>query len=153
MSLPIFAYRLKELMLLNGLNNHKLSKEISVQRKSIINWLGGVNYPRYDAFIKLANYLNVSTDYLVGLTDDCGEEKYFSKIPIASVQTWLIEKLNDYMVAEGITKYALAKRLKMEQSTVERWFKKGAMPEIFVLIRISERMNYSHYCTAKKFQI
>lgn len=58
MSLPIFAYRLKELMLLNGLNNHKLSKEISVQRKSIINWLGGVNYPRYDAFIKLANYLN-----------------------------------------------------------------------------------------------
>lgn len=87
MSLPIFAYRLKELMLLNGLNNHKLSKEISVQRKSIINWLGGVNYPRYDAFIKLANYLNVSTDYLVGLTDDCGEEKYFSKIPIVSVQT------------------------------------------------------------------
>lgn len=143
MSLPIFAYRLKELMLLNGLNNHKLSKEISVQRKSIINWLGGVNYPRYDAFIKLANYLNVSTDYLVGLTDDCGEEKYFSKIPIASVQTWLIEKLNDYMVAEGITKYALAKRLKMEQSTVERWFKKGAMPEIFVLIRITERMNKS----------
>ena len=47
------------------------------------------------------------------------------------------------MVAEGITKYALAKRLKMEQSTVERWFKKGAMPEIFVLIRISERMNKS----------
>lgn len=30
MSLPIFAYRLKELMLLNGLNNHKLSKEIFI---------------------------------------------------------------------------------------------------------------------------
>lgn len=65
MSLPIFAYRLKELMLLNGLNNHKLSKEISVQRKSIINWLGGVNYPRYDAFIKLANYLNIHSKIML----------------------------------------------------------------------------------------
>ncbi len=143
MYLPIFADRLKDLMQLNGLSNHKLAKEISVQRKSIINWLSGVNYPRYDAFIKLANFLNVSTDYLVDLIDDYGKEKYFSKIPIDSVQPWLVEILNNYMKAEGITKYTLAKRLKMEQSTIDRWFKKSAMPEVSVLIRISEKTNKS----------
>ena len=143
MYLLIFADRLKELMQLNGLSNHKLAKEISVQRKSIINWLNGINYPRYDAFIRLANFFNVSTDYFVGISDDYGKDNYYSRIPIDAVQPWLIKILKDYMESGVITKYALVKRLSMEQSTLERWLKKGAMPEVSVLIRIAEKTSKS----------
>lgn len=70
MPLPIFSARLLDLMQFNNLSKHKLAADIGVQRKSIINWVEGRNYPRYDALIKLANHFKVSTDYLVGLTDN-----------------------------------------------------------------------------------
>lgn len=143
MSLPIFSARLLDLMQFNNLSIHKLAADIAVQRKSIINWVEGRNYPRYDALIKLANYFKVSTDYLVGLADNNTQYNHVNSYTKVQIHARLVEILNEFLNKNHLTKYAFSRMLNMEQSTVERWFKKGAMPEVSVLIRISEKTNKS----------
>ena len=75
MPLPIFSERLKDLMLIEGVSQHKLSSAANVQRKSVSNWLRGTNYPRYDALIRVADYFHISTDYLIGINNTAGLEK------------------------------------------------------------------------------
>lgn len=80
MSLQIFSARLIDLMQFNSLSKHKLADETGAQRKSVINWVEGRNYPRPNMLIKLANYFRVSTDYLVGLSDTNGRGDYVCKL-------------------------------------------------------------------------
>ena len=75
MPLPIFSERLKDLMLIEGVSQHKLSSAANVQRKSVSNWLRGTNYPRYDALIRVADYFHISTDYLIGINNTAELEK------------------------------------------------------------------------------
>ena len=75
MPLPIFSERLKDLMLIEGVSQHKLSSAANVQRKSVSNWLRGINYPRYDALIRVADYFRISTDYLIGINNTAELEK------------------------------------------------------------------------------
>ena len=142
MYLSVFSARLKDLMLSEGVSRHKLSAETGAQRKSIANWLDGLNFPRYDALINVADYFKVSTDYLVGLCDIM-REKVELRCPIAEVRPRLIAKLGAFMAEKGMTKYRLAKELNVEQSTLERWFKAGAMPEVLGLIRLTKLMGES----------
>lgn len=62
-----------------GLNNHQLEMEANLQISSIQAWTKGkkrkdgtmvVANPSTDSIIKLAKYFNVSTDYLLCLTDE-----------------------------------------------------------------------------------
>ena len=75
MPLPIFSERLKDLMLIEGVSQHILSSAANVQRKSVFNWLRGINYPRYDALIRVADYFHISTDYLLGINNTAELEK------------------------------------------------------------------------------
>ena len=142
MYLSVFSARLKDLKVSEGVSRHKLTAETGVQRKSIANWLDGLNFPRYDALINVADYFKVSTDYLVGLCDIM-REKVELRCPIAEVRPRLIAKLGAFMAEKGMTKYRLAKELNVEQSTLERWFKTGAMPEVLGLIRLTKLMGES----------
>lgn len=142
MYLSVFSARLKDLMVSEGVSRHKLSAETGAQRKSIANWLDGLNFPRYDALINVADYFKVSTDYLVGLCDIM-REKVELRCSIAEVRPRLIAKLRAFMAEKGMTKYRLAKELNVEQSTLERWFKAGAMPEVLGLIRLTKLMGES----------
>ena len=87
MPLPIFSERLKDLMLIEGVSQHKLSSAANVQRKSVSNWLRGINYPRYDALIRVADYFHISTDYLIGINNTA--ESCFSRYPIEAIQPTL----------------------------------------------------------------
>ena len=92
MPLPIFSERLKDLMLIEGVSQHKLSSAANVQRKSVSNWLRGINYPRYDALIRVADYFRISTDYLIGINNTAELEKTQQTPLLQGVQlslTWL----------------------------------------------------------------
>ena len=67
---PSFSERLKELRTSNGLTMEQLGKEIESTRGTIGNFENGNKKPSLDMLIKLADYFNVSIDYLVGRTDD-----------------------------------------------------------------------------------
>ena len=67
---PSFSSRLKELRTNKNITMDKLGKDIGVTRATISNFENGQRKPSLDVVIKLADYFQVSIDYLVGRTDD-----------------------------------------------------------------------------------
>ena len=64
-----FPQRLKELREEKGLSIKTLAKELGVSDIAIGRWEKGLRTPNIDTLIIVANYFNVSADYLLGLKD------------------------------------------------------------------------------------
>lgn len=64
-----FAKRLKELRIEKGLSLEQLAKEINVSDVAIGRWERKLRIPNIEVLIALAQFFNVSADYLLGLTD------------------------------------------------------------------------------------
>ena len=65
----IFKDRLKELRKELNLTQEEFAQKIGYTRTAISAWEIGRNEPSNDDMVKLANYFNVSTDYLLGKSD------------------------------------------------------------------------------------
>ena len=65
-----FPTRLKELREEKGLLSKDFAKTMSVEPATITNWEKGNRFPKDDVLIKIADYFDCSTDYLLGRTDD-----------------------------------------------------------------------------------
>lgn len=66
--MSIFSQRLKDLRLEKGINQTDVAKHIGVSVQSYSAY-EAAREPKYDALCKLANFFNVTTDYLLGRTD------------------------------------------------------------------------------------
>ena len=68
--LNLFSKRLKELRLSKGLKQTDLAKILEMSERGYRRWELSDTEPNLDKLIFLANYFNVSTDYLLGRTND-----------------------------------------------------------------------------------
>lgn len=66
----IFAERLEELRIKKGITTVQLSREIGVSKQAISQFEKAANYPHVNTLTALADYFDVSLDYLVGRSDD-----------------------------------------------------------------------------------
>ena len=66
----IFCERLKLLRKTKQLSLTELAKEINSTKQTISNWENAYRAPSLEVTISLANYFDVSLDYLVGLSDN-----------------------------------------------------------------------------------
>lgn len=53
-----------------GITISQLAKEIGISQGNISDWKSGKCLPSLNALIKIADYLNISLDYLVGRTEE-----------------------------------------------------------------------------------
>ena len=53
-----------------NLSQNVLAEKLNVTRKTVIDWESSRCLPSFDSIIALAYALDVSTDYILGLTDD-----------------------------------------------------------------------------------
>ncbi|MBU5333597.1 helix-turn-helix transcriptional regulator [Anaerocolumna aminovalerica] len=67
---PTFSTRLKDLRLSKNMTLEQLGKEIDSTKATIGNFENGNRKPSLDMLIKLADFFNVSIDYLVGRSDN-----------------------------------------------------------------------------------
>lgn len=65
----MFAERLKELRDKNKMSQVELSKILNVAKQTVSNWENGNRTPDNEMLIRIANYFDVSVDYLIGRTD------------------------------------------------------------------------------------
>ena len=63
----MFCERLKELRIEKGVGQIELSKAIAVSKGIISLWENGLREPKLSNLIALAQFFEVSIDYLVGL--------------------------------------------------------------------------------------
>ncbi len=61
---------IKELRIDKGLSQTKLAEIIGVSQKAIDYWERDINEPKAGYIIKLADYFEVSCDYLLGRSDN-----------------------------------------------------------------------------------
>ena len=62
--------RIRDLMRENGLNQVALAKKIGVKQNTISSWLNHKKEPCITSLWLLADYFEVSIDYLVGRKED-----------------------------------------------------------------------------------
>ena len=63
----MFCDRLKILRESNNFSQVQVADKIGVKKQSIANWENDNILPSIEKLIKLSNFFNVSTDYLLGL--------------------------------------------------------------------------------------
>lgn len=61
--------RLKQLRKNNNLTQKQVGQRIGVAISAVSSYESGVRYPTYESLVKLSRLYNVTTDYLIGLSD------------------------------------------------------------------------------------
>lgn len=64
-----FLEKLYLLMSDKNINKNTLCKILEINSNSFVNWENRGTLPKGETLIKMANYFNVSSDYLLGLDD------------------------------------------------------------------------------------
>ncbi|MBQ0017532.1 MAG: helix-turn-helix transcriptional regulator [Clostridiales bacterium] len=68
--MKIFSERLRELRVEKGLSMKQLAVKLNTTDAAISNWENEVNEPKISYLVSIANFFEVSTDYLLGLSDE-----------------------------------------------------------------------------------
>ncbi len=63
-------FRLKELRKAKNISQLKLALDLNMNQNSISRYENGEREADYNTLIKIADYFNVSVDYLLGRTDN-----------------------------------------------------------------------------------
>lgn len=101
-----FRDRIKELRKEKNITQEKLAKDLFLSKASISRYESGDQLPEIDMFEKLADYFDVSIDYLVGRT----ENKTSHKITRDDLPSILNELGFEYLeINEYIEEYKLSK--------------------------------------------
>lgn len=58
--------KLRELMEKSGLTQQKVAYDLRISPQAVSHYITGRREPDFETLIRIANYFNVSTDYLLG---------------------------------------------------------------------------------------
>ncbi|MBR1968575.1 MAG: helix-turn-helix transcriptional regulator [Clostridia bacterium] len=130
-NLSVFAERLSELLFETNLNPPKLSKIIGCGRATINRYTLGNKMPTVDMLVKIADYFQCTTDYLLGLEDE-NYSQTFNACPPFKIR--LPQLLNHY----GITRYKLQKESGISESTFYYWANGITTPTLEKLVKIAQ---------------
>ncbi len=67
--MKIFSQRIKELRIYRNISQQELATILGVNQRTISNWEVRDIEPDYDILVLIANYFDVTTDYLLGRED------------------------------------------------------------------------------------
>lgn len=70
----IFTERLNKLIKENRITKYKLAKDLGLNKQTVIFWCDGVTEPKMSGLKMLAEYFDVSADYLIGLENIDGSK-------------------------------------------------------------------------------
>lgn len=92
--------------------------------------------PKPVVLIRIADYFNISVEYLLGRTNN----SYFFK---AEIVTSFLERYQALKAEKNLTDYAIAQKLHITTSYTTNWKNKKYMPSIINLIELSETFKVS----------
>jgi len=96
-------FRLKELRLENGLKRSELAKRLQLPASTVANYENETRQAPYDVLILLADFFDVSVDYLLGRTDDFNHSKETS-VNDALLSTTEKELISAYRTSSNLGK-------------------------------------------------
>jgi len=128
--------RLKDLMEEAEINTPALSAKINVEQSAVLRFIKAERLPSATSLVKLADFFNCSTDYLLGLSDTL-DDRSFKQRPPFNVQLGALLKYFH------ITKYRLVKDTGLSEETVNNWHKGKYEPNVESLVKLANHYNCS----------
>ena len=140
MSTEVTAHRLKMLMReRNWVVKYSAKYEAE---NSVKTWLAGQYYPRYDSLVKVCELLDVSADYVVGLSDGRGSGGRLS-VPLNRLKFNYILRVKELLESKGVSEEKYAEMMGVKAATVENWFSGKKFPEMALVVRSARELNCS----------
>lgn len=128
--------RLQELVDIKDKGKKELSKFMNVSLALIYKWINNETKPNLANLIQIADFYNISIDYLAGRTDDNSFVKTKQVIPFdVNIKNILSER--------KITKYRLFKDCGFSDGHDYSWFTLKNSPRYDNLLKIAEYLNMS----------
>ena len=118
----------------NDITIKALAKKIGIGDSALYKYVNGKSLPTVDVVVKIANYMDCSINFLVGLDND---PKLF-KFKQTYDRTLFFPRYDALLKQNKITHYQLAKKLNFAQANLDYW-KKGILP---YLDKIYDIANY-----------
>jgi len=94
----IFATRLRGLVDKQGITHQQLADELNVTRQAVSSYYFGKRQPNFQKLIEIAEYFDVSTDYLLGLS----EFRNYDEIREIKQSAEVFEQIKDPLVLEDM---------------------------------------------------
>ena len=133
MELKIFAERLTELIFDSKMTARDVAKEVDIGKTTIYEYLSGNKMPTLGNLIKLADYFNCSTDYLLGLEEESIETTFYKCKPFPE----RFRAMLDYF---DISRYRLEKMTGIAESVLYYWAKGQKTPTVESLVTVCEKL-------------
>ena len=67
--MKVFGDRVKQVLKETGITQKQMANALSVQTSTLCEWLNDHNEPPMEMIVTIAVFLDVSTDYLLGLKE------------------------------------------------------------------------------------
>ncbi len=135
----IFISNINALRKENKLTQPQLAKETGLSKSAISSWESGERIPSAIAIIKLSQYFEVTSDYLLKISNDNKCIYYSDKSEIdMSIFRERLLKLRKNM---NLTIYDLENILKLSKSALHTWEKGISIPNAQAVIKLADYFN------------
>ena len=136
MNLSNFAESLSELILQAGLTPGAFAKQIGCGKGTISRYLNAQKMPAVSLLIRMADFFNCSTDYLLGRESEIYPRVFKPTLPFQERLPSLLEELK-------INKYQLQKKTGIAESAIYDWQRGATAPRVDNLIKIADTFDCS----------
>ncbi len=133
-----FAEVLNDFLIENNLTKRKFAQNCNLTTSQMTSFMRGA-IPNIITAVKIADYMNCSINYLMGIDEDRNQTKIIRK------GYDIKDFLNRYHFAlalNNITHWKLSKHLLISESNIRGW-KHGSLPKLETLIKIASYLNMS----------
>ncbi len=127
----MIAKRIKELRKLTGISQQKLATDLGLTQASVGNWENGTRYPKTETLKAIANYFDVSIDYLLGTSTDA-LLTLSHKVPL---------HIKELRTKHGITAKQLGEIIGVAESTISLYETGKRYPNYSTLMKIADHFN------------
>lgn len=124
------AVAIKKFLVEKGMKSYKLAEASGCNKTALNNWLYQRQMPSTKALSRLADYMNVSLDYMLGLTDD-------PRIIRSGTTEKFGRRIQSIIQPNDITSYRLAKECGVGTSAVSKWKDLKRVPSLETLMKLS----------------
>ena len=128
--------RIKSLLEDSDYKRSELAKLIPLSQSTLTNALTYGIIPSTKTLIKIADFFNVSINYLLGKTDI--EEFYKS-----SSQTTFLMRFESLCEEKQVTHYKVGNDCFFDKSSISKWFSKNFIPELEIIELLCDYFNVS----------
>ncbi len=122
---------IKSLMQEQDLNRSDLGKAIGIAPSTIAHILSNVHSPSLKTLIAIADYFQVSTDFIVGLEDIPKETTFLPAPPFSKRFTFLLQHFK-------VSKYRICKTYDISPSVLDNWQKNITTPSVESAVKLAQ---------------